>query len=222
MASKWSFKQLKEEYTKLGINFNDIFKKIKDVCIKALMAVEPEIAYQTSCVTKNATFKGQCFEVYGFDILIDSSFKPWLLEVNVAPSLSSSSPYDKMVKTMLLSDTLHLVGFNVFDRKHLEEERKEKKRNQPPGPFTKIEKMPKSKDSDTYLSPLHDIIKQRMIQMNGNYSSKRNLAITDHAKDSSSPTKFKVKDKIAIPSFLEGFNMLTEDDLEVLATFEEE
>ena len=49
--------------------------------------------------------------------MVDSRLKPWLLEVNVAPSLSSSSPYDKQVKTGLLCDVLHLVGFKVFDRK---------------------------------------------------------------------------------------------------------
>jgi len=95
----------------MGINYNEIFKKIKELCIKTLMAVEPEIAPQTSAAMKNAKYKGQCFEIYGFDVIIDSSFRPWLLEVNVAPSLSSSSPYDKMVKTTLLSDTCHLAGY---------------------------------------------------------------------------------------------------------------
>lgn len=61
-------------------------------------------------------------------MLIDSDFKPWLLEVNVAPSLSSSSPYDKKVKTTLLSDAMHLMGYNIFDRKKMEDERKEKKK----------------------------------------------------------------------------------------------
>jgi hypothetical protein len=49
--------------------------------------------------------------------MLDSKLKPWLLEVNVEPSFASSSPYDKLVKTKLVSDTMHLVGFNVFNRK---------------------------------------------------------------------------------------------------------
>lgn len=57
-------------------------------------------------------------------MLIDQSYKPWLLEVNVLPSLSSSSPFDKLVKSMLLCDTYHLIGFNVFDRRKVDEERK--------------------------------------------------------------------------------------------------
>ena len=39
----------------------------------------------------------------------------------------------------------------------------------------------------------------------------------------SSPEKFNIKNnKVAIPSFLHGFDHLTEDDLEILACFEEE
>ena len=64
--------------------------------------------------------KQTCFEIYGFDILVDQNFKPWLLEVNVSPSLSSSSPMDKYIKTLLLSDSLYLTGFRLFDRKILE------------------------------------------------------------------------------------------------------
>lgn len=41
MEFKWSIKQLKEEYIKMGVNFEEVFKKIKDTCIKTLMAVEP-------------------------------------------------------------------------------------------------------------------------------------------------------------------------------------
>ena len=67
-------------------------------------------------------FKTTCFELYGFDILIDSNFKPWLLEVNVSPSLSSSSPMDKYIKTLLLSDSFYLTGFSIFDRKQLEKD----------------------------------------------------------------------------------------------------
>ena len=40
--------------------------------------------------------------------------------------------------------------------------------------------------------------------------------------ESISPVKIKIKDKYAIHSFLDTFNYLTEDDLEILATYEEE
>jgi len=56
-------------------------------------------------------------------VLIDANLRPWLLEVNVSPSLSSSSPMDKQIKTLLLSDSLYLVGFRLLDRKKLEMEK---------------------------------------------------------------------------------------------------
>jgi hypothetical protein len=36
--------------------------------------------------------------------------KPWVLEVNVLPSLSSSSLFDKRIKTMVVCDALTIVG----------------------------------------------------------------------------------------------------------------
>ena len=46
------------------------------------------------------------FELFGFDILLDEALKPWLIEVNVACSLASSSPLDKRIKDMLVTDML--------------------------------------------------------------------------------------------------------------------
>lgn len=123
MESKWSLKMLKDEYEKMGIDYGEVYANIKDVCIKTLMSVEPYM------VTQNRTAKSRnsCFELYGFDVLMDTNMKPWLLEVNVLPSLSCSSPFDRQVKSILMSDTFHLLGFKLFDRKKiLETQRVEK------------------------------------------------------------------------------------------------
>jgi len=46
----------------------------------------------------------------GFDILIDENLKPWLLEVNAAPSLSCESSLDLSIKSSLIRDLFNLVG----------------------------------------------------------------------------------------------------------------
>lgn len=46
-------------------------------------------------------------------MLLDSNLKPWLLEVNVSPSLHSSSLLDETVKAHLVHDTLNIVGFHI-------------------------------------------------------------------------------------------------------------
>jgi hypothetical protein len=43
IESKWSLKMLREEYEREGIDYAEVYSKIKDVCIKTLMSVEPYI-----------------------------------------------------------------------------------------------------------------------------------------------------------------------------------
>lgn len=56
-----------------------------------------------------------CSELYGFDILIDENLKPWLLEVNLSPSLGCDSPLDVRLKSAMLADLLTLVGIPAID-----------------------------------------------------------------------------------------------------------
>ena len=51
-----------------------------------------------------------CFELFGYDIMLDSDLNPWLLEVNLAPSLSADSPLDYNIKSNLIIDLFNLVG----------------------------------------------------------------------------------------------------------------
>ena len=216
----------------MGINYNEVFKSIKILCIKTLMAVEPEITTQMR-VTKH---KGQCFEIYGFDVIIDDAFRPWLLEVNVAPSLSSSSPYDKKVKTTLLSDTMHLMGYNIFDRKKLDEERQKKKKDASGIGIGKTD-FKKSKSTkaepdnteDDAISPLTIKPKieknMRMIDFGSPIKAKPyNMTSQLKLRDAGdiSGTKVKIRDKMMLPSFLDKFDYLSEEDLDILASYEEE
>ena len=68
-------------------------------------------------VRKLALKHNNCFDLLGFDILIDSNLKPWLLEVNLSPSMNTDSPLDFYIKSNLITDVLNLVGVRAFDRK---------------------------------------------------------------------------------------------------------
>ena len=50
-----------------------------------------------------------CFECYGYDLLLDEELKPWLLEINASPSLSTTTKSDRNLKTKLISDLLKVV-----------------------------------------------------------------------------------------------------------------
>lgn len=51
-----------------------------------------------------------CFEILGFDIILDQNFRPYVLEVNYTPSFTTDSPLDNMVKETLIRDTLILIN----------------------------------------------------------------------------------------------------------------
>ena len=51
-----------------------------------------------------------CFELFGFDVLIDDLFQVWLMEVNFAPSLTADSALDYQIKSKVLTDMLNLIG----------------------------------------------------------------------------------------------------------------
>jgi len=55
-------------------------------------------------------YNNSCFEVLGFDVLIDSNLKPWLMEVNMSPSMNSDSPLDIKIKGNMIADLLTMVG----------------------------------------------------------------------------------------------------------------
>ncbi|XP_013141505.1 PREDICTED: probable tubulin polyglutamylase TTLL2 [Papilio polytes] len=51
-----------------------------------------------------------CFEFYGFDVLLDESMKPWLLEVNLSPALAADCEADVAVKQPMLHELFDLLG----------------------------------------------------------------------------------------------------------------
>ncbi|XP_048210526.1 probable tubulin polyglutamylase TTLL2 [Perognathus longimembris pacificus] len=53
-----------------------------------------------------------CFDLFGFDILVDDTMKPWLLEVNYSPALSLDCSTDVSVKRRLVHDVIQLVFEN--------------------------------------------------------------------------------------------------------------
>ena len=91
-----------------------LWSRIYDVILKTLACGE---SYVINSMKKRQLYRLNCFEVFGFDILVDSDLKPWLIEVNLSPSLSPDSPIDMTIKTNLLVDTFNLFGIKRFDRK---------------------------------------------------------------------------------------------------------
>jgi tubulin polyglutamylase TTLL6/13 len=60
-----------------------------------------------------------CYELLGFDIMLDRKLKPWLLEVNHLPSFNHDTPVDQQVKTDLIKDMYSILNMSVEHRKRI-------------------------------------------------------------------------------------------------------
>ena len=92
----------------LGHDDSLIFAKIEDIIVKTIISIEHVV---NNAVEMFVPFKNSnCFECFGFDVLIDDKLEPWLLEVNLTPAMSCDSPLDQKVKSNCVADLLSLTG----------------------------------------------------------------------------------------------------------------
>jgi hypothetical protein len=111
---KWSLGAFCRHLEQVGIDMNLLWSRTYDVIIKTLLCGEN---YVQNAMKKNGSHRTNCFEIMGFDILVDSDLKPWLLEVNLSSSMACDSPLDMSIKSNLVTDTFNLMGVKRFDRK---------------------------------------------------------------------------------------------------------
>jgi tubulin polyglutamylase TTLL4 len=67
----------------------------------------------------NLKRKFSVHELFGFDVILDENLKPWIVEVNISPSLHSSSPLDVSVKGKMLADLFNLACFRIPNPKEI-------------------------------------------------------------------------------------------------------
>lgn len=76
----------------------EIEEKLKKVIINTLESVQDTFEYK----------KG-CFELYGFDIMIDEEFNAWLIEVNSSPAMDYSTQVTEVLVKQCLEDTVKVI-----------------------------------------------------------------------------------------------------------------
>eukprot|EP00759_Apiculatamorpha_spiralis_P020231 PhF_6_TR25679/c0_g1_i1/m.36184/K16601/TTLL4; tubulin polyglutamylase TTLL4 len=104
---KWTFAQLKEYFSSVNIDSKKVWNDIDDVIVKMLLCSREKMLHHLK--VESPAFSRSSFELYGFDVLLDDTLRPWLLEVNVSPSLESSSKMDYETKTSVVTDLMNML-----------------------------------------------------------------------------------------------------------------
>ncbi|XP_049767995.1 uncharacterized protein LOC126101371 [Schistocerca cancellata] len=99
---KWSLRQLRHYLHQAGHSDWLLWQKVTALVVLTVLSHSPSVP-----TTAN------CFEFYGFDVLVDSSLRPWLLEVNLSPALGNDCDVDAAVKKPMLHDMFDLLGLPV-------------------------------------------------------------------------------------------------------------
>ncbi|KAI7792587.1 tubulin polyglutamylase ttll6 [Triplophysa rosa] len=121
-GSKRKLSTFKKHMEALNYDTEKMWTDIDDVIIKTLISAHPILKHNYHTCFPNHASGSACFEILGFDVLLDHRFKPWLLEVNHSPSFTTDSRLDREVKDDLLYDTLVLINLGACDRRKITEE----------------------------------------------------------------------------------------------------
>ncbi|XP_044036050.1 tubulin polyglutamylase ttll6 [Siniperca chuatsi] len=131
-GSKRKLSTLNKLLESINCNTDKMWNDIEDVIIKTLISAHPILKHNYHTCFPNHTTGSACFEILGFDVLLDHRLRPWVLEVNHSPSFTTDSQLDREVKDALLYDTLVLINLGACDRRKItkEERRRVKDRLQ--------------------------------------------------------------------------------------------
>ena len=109
IGNEISFQLFQQELNRQnsGKNFKkDIFPEIIKIIGISAKAVKNKI---------NIMNRKNCFEIFGYDFILDSNYQPFLLEINTNPGLEESSPLIKMLVPRMIDDALRLTIDKVFE-----------------------------------------------------------------------------------------------------------
>uniref|UniRef100_A0A8C0B6B1 Tubulin tyrosine ligase like 7 n=1 Tax=Buteo japonicus TaxID=224669 RepID=A0A8C0B6B1_9AVES len=118
-GSKRSIKWFTEFLETNNLDVSKFWSDISELVVKTLIVAEPHVlhAYRMCRPGQAPGSDSVCFEVLGFDILLDRKLKPWLLEINRAPSFGTDQKIDYDVKKGVLLNALKLLNIRTSDKR---------------------------------------------------------------------------------------------------------
>ncbi|GIL44156.1 hypothetical protein Vafri_1684 [Volvox africanus] len=96
----------------MGPGWNVVWRQVCDIVVAAVIAAEPRMNTEFKMKVPH---RNNCFEVWGFDIMLTDTFRAWLIEANTCPSLAADSRLDMRVKCSMVSELMHLLGPVPYD-----------------------------------------------------------------------------------------------------------
>ncbi|ODM95085.1 putative tubulin polyglutamylase TTLL2 [Orchesella cincta] len=100
---KWPLRKLRQYFKDQNIPDWYMWQNIMAMIVLTVIGDSLRLGYSAS--------NRNCFDLFGFDILVDEELRPWLLECNYSPGLGGDCETDEIVKKPMLHDLFDLLGF---------------------------------------------------------------------------------------------------------------
>lgn len=107
---KWTLQSLWSCLENRGVNTKRLWATLRNLIIRGIISGESGL---NRMYRQNVNFRYNCYELFGFDVLLDENLVPWLLEINISPSLHSELPLDLHVKGPLIQAVLNTALYQV-------------------------------------------------------------------------------------------------------------
>lgn len=117
---RWLLSWLGEERGK--DKADEMWSKIGDICVMTLLSIQPTLKREYAStwrqsVTTDDEPHSHCFEILGIDIMLDSTLRPHLIEVNHLPSWGTDSQLDDEIKSRVILQALQAINVKAGDRR---------------------------------------------------------------------------------------------------------
>ncbi|XP_075229446.1 tubulin polyglutamylase TTLL13-like isoform X5 [Lycorma delicatula] len=125
-GSKRRLSTVNQYFSKMDEDVDKLWASIDDIIIKTIISAYPVLRHSYHACFPAHDFMYACFELLGFDILLDSKLKPYILEVNHSPSFHTDTQLDKEIKKNLLVDTFTILNLTECHKKRALDEDKQR------------------------------------------------------------------------------------------------
>lgn len=92
--------------------YDKIQSKIREIIWLSMCSVRKKI---------NIGGRKDCFELFGYDFMIDQTYKTWLIQVNTNPAIDACSSILKMLIPRMLDDMFRLTLDRLYNLKYKED-----------------------------------------------------------------------------------------------------
>lgn len=97
-----------DQLAKQGVDIELLWKKIDQIATLTILSAYSFLSQSQKKKCQNYGYS-RCFQILGFDILIDKNYNPKLLEVNYRPSLERDTDAEGMMKCEMLSEAMKIA-----------------------------------------------------------------------------------------------------------------